>query len=146
METTKPNLSLPRVAVIAVTYRGNELLLVQRANEPQKFGWGFPGGSVNAGEPLHEAACRELLEETQVTAIAEKTFDVIEVNEFDAQGKHHHFVLLAVLCRYVSGHAMAADDAIDCQWMTIEQIISQQSLLIPHVAKVAQAAIQLTIN
>ncbi len=72
-----------------------------------------------------------------------KTFDVIEVNEFDASGEHHHFILIAVLCRYKSGDAIASDDAIDCQWMPIEQIMSEQTTLIEHVGVVARCAAKL---
>ncbi len=143
MDKTIGSLTPPRVAALAVTYKGNELLLVQRSKEPQKYGWGYPGGSVNPGESLHDAACRELLEETQVHAIPEKTFDVIEINEFDNSGEHHHFILVAVLCRYVSGDAIASDDAMDCKWMSIEEIISQQTKLIEHVGSVARNAAKL---
>ncbi|WP_348541593.1 NUDIX hydrolase [Vibrio fluminensis] len=143
MVKTTNNLSEPKVAVIAVTYHDNKLLLVQRSKEPQKYGWGYPGGSVDAGESLHDAACRELYEETQVQALAEKTFEVIEVNEFDAKGKHHHFILLAVLCRYISGEAIASDDAMDCKWMSFEQIHIEKDNLIPHVARIAITASKL---
>ena len=146
MRNPNPELNEPRVAVIAVTYRDNELLLVQRSKEPQKYGWGYPGGSVNAGESLHDASCRELYEETQVQAVAEKTFEVIEVNEFDAAGKHHHFILLAVLCRYISGEAIASDDALDCKWMSFEQIQTEKDNLIAHVARIATLAAELIDN
>ncbi|GAK87556.1 ADP-ribose pyrophosphatase [Vibrio ponticus] len=146
MDKEKINLNEPRVAVIAVTYREDELLLVQRSKEPQKYGWGYPGGSVNAGESLHDAACRELYEETQVHAVAEKTFEVVEVNEFDATAKHHHFILLAVLCRYISGEAIASDDALDCKWMSFEQIQTEKDNLIAHVARIATLAAELIDN
>lgn len=143
---TQSQFASPQVAVISVTYKGDELLLVQRANEPHKYGWGFPGGKVHPGEALYKAACRELFEETQVRASAEQKFDVIEINECDAQGKHYHFILVAILCRYVSGTAIASDDALDCKWMSLEQIITNQHQLIPHVASVAQRAANLRIK
>lgn len=46
--------SAPRVAVLAVTFRGDEVILVQRRNEPQRGGWGFPGGSIEPGESIHD--------------------------------------------------------------------------------------------
>lgn len=143
MDQENRKLKVPAVAALAVTYRGDELLLVQRSKEPQKYGWGYPGGAVNPGESLHDAARRELFEETQIHGSPEKTFDVIEVNEFDASGEHHHFILIAVLCRYKSGDAIASDDAIDCQWMPIEQIMSEQTTLIEHVGVVARCAAKL---
>ena len=118
------------------------LLLIQRGNEPQKYGWGFPGGSVNPGESLTDAACRELLEETGITAAPEQLFEIIEVNEIDPSGRHHHYVLIAVLCRYLSGTAMAADDALACQWVTISTILEQPTQYIEHVPLIAQKLLQ----
>ncbi len=41
MDQENRKLKVPAVAALAVTYRGDELLLVQRSKEPKKYGWGF---------------------------------------------------------------------------------------------------------
>lgn len=38
MDQENRKLKVPAVAALAVTYRGDELLLVQRSKEPQKYG------------------------------------------------------------------------------------------------------------
>ncbi|NAX49418.1 NUDIX domain-containing protein [Photobacterium halotolerans] len=134
--------SSPKVAVLAVTYKDDQLILVQRKNEPQKGGWGFPGGSVWPGESLRDAAVRELKEETSVSAVAEQLLEVVEVNEFDGDNCHHHFILVPVLCRYVEGDLQPGDDASDCCWMSVADIVSSQSDLIEKVADVALKAQQ----
>lgn len=141
---TKPDhpFSTPRVAVLAVTYQADQLILVQRKNEPQKGGWGFPGGSVWPGESLYDAAVRELREETGVAAEPEQLLEVVEVNEFDADNRHHHFILVPVLCRYLNGELQPGDDATDCRWMSVSEIVRQQSDLIEKVADVALQARQ----
>lgn len=48
-----PVYAQPRAAVIAVTFRGNEVVLVRRRNEPQQGAWGYPGGSIEPGESIH---------------------------------------------------------------------------------------------
>ena len=53
---------LPAVSVAIV--RGNTVLLVKRARQPSQGFYAFPGGKVEAGETLEEAARRELREET----------------------------------------------------------------------------------
>jgi 8-oxo-dGTP diphosphatase len=131
----------PRVAVIAITFRGDELILVQRRNEPQKDSWGFPGGSVEPGESLHDAAARELMEETGVRAEVGELVDVVEVREFDPSGRHHHFVLVALLCRYVDGTLRPGDDAAGCQWVRMpDGIRAFPGVLADHVSRVALRA------
>src|SRR3546814_16094899 len=69
----------PRLSVLAVvtraTSRGSEVLLVRRANPPQPGHWGFPGGKVNWGEGLCQAAIRELKEETAIDGANPVAFD-----------------------------------------------------------------------
>tara|TARA_B100001094_G_C18195504_1_gene810497 strand:- start:1300 stop:1761 length:462 start_codon:yes stop_codon:yes gene_type:complete len=136
-------LTTPKVAALAITYKEDQLLLIQRSKEPQKYGWGFPGGSVHPGEALNDAACRELYEETQVQSLPEHTFGVIEVNEFDRNGQHHHYILVPVLCRYVSGIAKASDDAMDCRWVSIQDILADHSRFIDHVHNLTQQVVTL---
>jgi len=60
----------PAVTTDVVAVRGpsdsREVLLVLRAHEPYAGRWALPGGFVDEGERLEDAARRELLEETAV--------------------------------------------------------------------------------
>ncbi|MFX6119029.1 NUDIX domain-containing protein, partial [Acinetobacter baumannii] len=56
----------PIPATIAVVLRDDRVLLVRRANPPDAGRWGFPGGKIERGETIAEAAIRELMEETAV--------------------------------------------------------------------------------
>jgi ADP-ribose pyrophosphatase YjhB (NUDIX family) len=49
------------LSVSAMVWRGNEILLMRRADNGC---WGLPGGFVELGESVAEAACREVAEET----------------------------------------------------------------------------------
>ena len=49
----------PKLGVSASVWRGGKVLLVQRAKPPKGI-WAFPGGHVEAGEKLEEAAASEL--------------------------------------------------------------------------------------
>jgi len=98
---TSPAVGRPVAAVLAVVIRGGEALLVRRANPPDAGLWGFPGGKIEAGETIHAAAARELLEETGVRATPQLAFASLDALDYDADGRlRSHYVLIAVLCRW----------------------------------------------
>ncbi|MER3422470.1 MAG: hypothetical protein C4293_03805 [Nitrospiraceae bacterium] len=56
----------PKVAVGTIVSLDGRILLVKRAIEPAYGNWMFPGGFVDRGEQLEEAAMRETREESSV--------------------------------------------------------------------------------
>ncbi|MBW2439133.1 MAG: NUDIX domain-containing protein, partial [Deltaproteobacteria bacterium] len=55
------------VAVGAIVFENDRVLLVRRGQPPSQDLWAIPGGRVKLGETLQEAAEREILEETGIT-------------------------------------------------------------------------------
>ena len=55
----------PVAAAIPVT-TGNEIILLRRGFDPGKDLWTFPGGFVDLGESVEQAACREAQEELEI--------------------------------------------------------------------------------
>lgn len=94
---------------------GDEILLVQRANEPHRGLWAVPGGKVDLGESLAEAATREVKEETGLLIELEQIIWVGESIEDD-----HHLVLIDFLGQATGGEMAPADDALDAAWVRIE--------------------------
>ena len=118
----------PKLAAIAVVIHEGRVLLVRRKNAPDAGLWGFPGGHVDPGETALAAAARELAEETGVVATPERYLTNIDVIERDATGAlRFHFLLAAVLCRYVSGTPQAADDVSDAAWVPLRDIVRLQT-------------------
>ncbi len=132
---------IPRPAAIAVLEHEGKFLLVRRANPPDPGRWGFPGGKIEWGETAPQAAVRELAEETGIVAHALGAFDCVDVIKPDsADGSGHHYVLVAVACRYVSGTAVAADDAAAAKWVALEEIEAKSMDFLAQVARLARRA------
>ena len=109
----------PIVAVLAVVLRGEEALIVQRAQQPNAGRWGFPGGVLELGETVAEGAMRELLEETGIRARPAGILDVHDAITRDADARvQFHYLLIAVRGIWQSGEGEPADDAAACAWVT----------------------------
>ncbi|SFC08396.1 NUDIX hydrolase [Tropicimonas isoalkanivorans] len=129
----------PVVAVLAVVIRERSVLLVQRANPPDAGLWGFPGGKVEFGEQILDAAERELLEETGVRAKAQCVFNAVDAYDRPDGALRQHFVLIAVRCEWEHGEPLAADDALDAKWIPLEAL-ERAVTLSQDVAEIARQA------
>lgn len=117
-------------------------MLVIRKNAPDQGLWGFPGGHVLFGETLLNAAEREMHEETNLNVHASKHLDYIEFISHNLDDTPaHHFLLGAVLCKYVGGKIVAKSDADDARWFTLEEVLALPCS--EGVANLAQKAIAL---
>lgn len=131
----------PVAAVLAVVIRDAEVLLVRRANPPDVGKWGFPGGKIESGELIRDAALRELSEETGVRAEACEAFTAVDALDHDAAGGlRRHFVLIAVRCRWLSGDPQAADDALEARWFRLSDLDDRVLVTSLGVAEVARRA------
>ncbi|WGF88199.1 NUDIX hydrolase [Marinivivus vitaminiproducens] len=136
----------PVVAALAVVVRDGSLLLVQRAHPPDAGLWGFPGGRIEPGETILAAAERELLEETGIRADATEVITALDAFDRDeANALRHHFVLIAVRCRWHAGEPAAADDALDARWVQARDIERGAIVLSRDVAALAARAVAMRL-
>lgn len=132
----------PRVGAIAVVRRGDRVLLAQRSKGGYIGRWGFPGGHVERGETVVEAAMRELHEETGVTAEPAGVLTVLdEIGRNESGEVQWHYVLIAVLADWRSGEGIAADDAADVRWATLAEISSGSLPVLKQVERVTRMAL-----
>ena len=115
----------PLVAVGAVVFKEDKVLLVLRAKPPAENHWTIPGGSVELGETLQEAAEREIREETGLTIQAGEPVYTFDVIERDSNGAIlFHYVIVDLAADYVSGELRPGDDATDVCWASFRDVES----------------------
>jgi ADP-ribose pyrophosphatase YjhB (NUDIX family) len=108
----------PVLAVSAAVFRGGELLVAQRGREPGKGLWSLPGGSVEWGEALADAAAREVREETGVDAEIVRLAGHREVRIPDRQGGvERHYVILCFAARWRAGEPKPGPEASEVRWI-----------------------------
>jgi len=122
----------PVPAVIAVVFRAGRVLLVRRQTPPNARAWGFPGGKVEAGEPILRAAERELREETGLAGTAIRAFDALDVIA-GGDLPDHHYLLVAVLVHADTGVPAASDDVDETLWANPEALPEPQ---VPELERV----------
>lgn len=113
----------PLLGVGVVVKKGNSILLIQRSKEPKKGVWTFPGGMINLGEPIRQAAIREVKEECSIDIKLHDIISVVDLIDKDKQNKiRYHFVLIDFLAEYIDGELKPDSDALDAAWVSPENL------------------------
>ena len=114
---------VPLVGVGAVIIEGDRVVLVKRLHPPLQDKWSIPGGVLEVGERVREAAMREAREETGLTVEPGELLGVYYRVLRDAEQRvQYHYVLIDFLCRRVAGDIAAASDAAEVRWFSREEL------------------------
>lgn len=101
----------PKLMVdIVIPDERGRVVLIERASEPFRGRWALPGGFVEVGETVEEAAGREAAEETGLAIEVARLVGVYSEPWRDPRG---HNVSVAFLARVVGGDLEAASDAAE---------------------------------
>ena len=107
----------PKLGASACVWRDGRVLLVERAKPPLGL-WSLPGGHVEAGETAIDAARRELMEETGITAALASFVGLYEIIRHDRSGAlAAHYAVACYTGPADEGVAVAASDARDLRWV-----------------------------
>lgn len=113
----------PVVAVGVVLLDGDRVLLIERGRPPNAGKWTVPGGGVETGESMREAAARELFEETGLAARIGPIVEVLERIVTDEDGRvRYHYVIVDFLGTEPSGQLAATSDAAAARFVRIEEL------------------------
>lgn len=113
----RPALTVDLV-ILRVTDTGTDVLLIKRKHPPFINDWALPGGFVDEGETLKQAAYRELTEETNLSGI-----HIQQVGTFAAPGRDPRgWTATVAFAGYCSDSARpkADDDAAEAEWWSIK--------------------------
>jgi len=113
--------SYPFVGTGAVILDGEKILLVKRANEPNRGLWSVPGGVVRLGETLHSALIREVKEETGLD-IEVKDVACVSEEIFRNGDIRFHYVIIDFFAEIKSGELRAGSDAMDVGWFSFDEV------------------------
>ena len=108
---------VPTVDII-IEMTGGGIVLIRRKNEPP--GWALPGGFVDYGESLEEAAVREAREETSLDIVLTEQMHAYSAPDRDPRG---HTISTVFIAR-ATGMPLAADDAGEVGVFTKESLPS----------------------
>jgi 8-oxo-dGTP diphosphatase len=114
---------LPLVGVGAIIIQDDRVVLVKRAHPPLQAQWSIPGGVLEVGELVREAAVREAREETGLIVEPGTLLGVYDRVLRDTENRvQYHYVLIDFLCRPIGGELSASGDAADVCWFTREEL------------------------
>ena len=105
----------PKVAAATVTQIDNHIVLVKRAISPGYGQWVIPGGFVDRGETLEEAAIRETREETNLRV---RITGLLNVYSYPGST----VVVVAYSAEALSGVPTPCDESLELRLFTYEDI------------------------
>ena len=95
----------------------NEIMLVKHTYID---GWHFPGGGVHSGESLHQAAKRELEEETGI--IATGPLEIINIYHHTIHSVNDYPVLFRLNEFKITQNAVLSAEIKEAQWFSLHQL------------------------
>ena len=113
----------PRIGVGTIVFNANQILLIKRGQEPKKGMWTLPGGLVETGETLENAARREVLEECGVKIQFIDKLDIFEfIDKDETERVRYHYILVDFFADYVQGTLNPGSDVDEAAWVKVSDI------------------------
>ncbi|MFD0915733.1 NUDIX hydrolase [Pseudahrensia aquimaris] len=136
----------PLLGAAVAIWRGDHILLAKRTAGPSIGTWAMPGGLVEIGETVTQAAIREVKEETAldiVDPLFNRLHEIISLDEDDFVERH--YVLAMFVARSDAGEAIAGDDAGAVAWFELEDLkglhLTEHTITFAHESRKLLAAL-----
>jgi 8-oxo-dGTP diphosphatase len=132
----------PIAGVGVVVLKGDKVLLVRRGKEPGRGRWGLPGGAVELGETVAQAAEREVDEECGIEIEIRDVIEVIDRIIPDDDGQiRYHYILIDLLAEHRRGDPIASSDAAEVRWVLEKEL--DQLELSPATSRVIRRGLRM---
>ncbi len=120
-DRTYPARPICGVGVVALD--DARVLLVQRGKQPRLGEWSIPGGAVELGETVREAAVREFHEETGGEVELHDVLDAVDAIHRDETGRIlYHYVIVDFWGEWRGGVFAPQSDVMDARWVTQDEL------------------------
>ena len=106
----------PRPTVDVIIQVDDCIVLIRRRNPP--LGWALPGGFVDEGEKVENAAIREAKEETEMDVVLD---ELLYVYSDPARDRRFH-TLSIVFTAHAQGVPVGADDAAEAKLFSLNDL------------------------
>lgn len=137
--------SRPICGVGVVAFQGEALLLIRRGREPRRGEWSIPGGAVELGESVREAAAREFREECGGEVELRDLVEVVDIFHRDDTGRlKYHYVVIDFWGEWQSGVLAASDELLDARWVLPSELDSYE--MNPATLEVLEKAARMRRN
>ena len=117
-----PNSIVPAVSVVVVN-DADEILLIRRSDNGN---WALPGGAIDLGESLSQAAVRETREETgidcEITGLTGIYTNPGHVILYESNGEVRQEFSIVLTARPIGGHPTPSDESTDVRWVPPAEI------------------------
>ncbi|GLW12025.1 NUDIX hydrolase [Microtetraspora sp. NBRC 13810] len=118
------NSLVPSVNVVVINKTG-KILMIRRSDNGN---WAVPGGAIDLGESLPEAAIRETLEETgircEITGLVGTYTDPKHVILYTSNGEARQEFSIVLTGRAVGGEPTPSDESREVRWVPRDEIYS----------------------
>ena len=99
--------------------KDDRIVLIRRGSEPFKGMLAIPGGYVEVGETVEQAAIREAKEETSLDV---KLIDMLGVYSSPKRDPRKHSIATVFIGKPIGGKLKSSSDAVEAFWVNINEI------------------------
>ncbi|MGP3934250.1 NUDIX hydrolase [Nonomuraea sp. KM88] len=123
-DAPEPNSLVPSVNVI-VTNPAGDVLMIRRTDNDN---WAVPGGAIDLGESIPEAAVRETLEETgitcEITGLVGTYSDPRHVILYTSNGEARQEFSIVLTARATGGQPTPSEESREVHWVPRAEVTS----------------------